>query len=142
MALKETSGNILEIGDKVKINLPALEKEVEEDGGDGIEFTATGKNYLRYAREHPDEVYTIVDFDFEYEACPYVLSGYMSDNTWGSEHLILIPAPKSRFEVIKNMTMEEMAAQLISMISQLCEEGIPCEEAVREWLESMPAGEE
>ena len=53
MALKETSGNILEIGDKVKMNLPALEKEVEEDGGDGIEFTNTGKNYLRYSCLRP-----------------------------------------------------------------------------------------
>ena len=142
MALKETTGNILEIGDRVKINLPALEKEVEEYGGDGIEFTATGKNYLRYAREHPDEVYTIVDFDFAYESCPYVLSGYMSDNSWESAHLILIPAPKSRFEVIKNMTLEEMTTQLLPLICELCEDGIPCTEAVQGWLESMPEEEQ
>lgn len=142
MALKETTGNILEIGDRVKINLPALEKEVKEYGGDGIEFTATGKNYLRYAREHPDEVYTIVDFDFAYESCPYVLSGYMSDNSWESAHLILIPAPKSRFEIIKNMTLEEMSAQLIPLICELCKDGIPCTEAVQGWLESMPEEEQ
>lgn len=142
MALKETSGNILEIGDKVKMNLPALEKEVEEDGGDGIEFTNTGKNYLRYVREHPDEVYTITAVDFRYEDCPYILSGYMGDNGWSSDELILLPTPKSRFEVIKNMTIEEMSVQLIPMIIGLCEEGIPCEECVREWLESMPAGED
>ena len=142
MALKETIGNILEIGDRVKINLPALEKEVEEYGGGGIEFTATGKNYLRYAREHPDEVYTIVDFDFAYESCPYVLSGYMSDNRWESAHLILIPAPKSRFEVIKNMTLEEMTTQLLPLICELCENGIPCKEAVQAWLESMPEEEQ
>ena len=142
MALKETIGNILEIGDRVKINLPALEREVEEYGGDGIEFTATGKNYLRYAREHPDEVYTIEGFDPEYESCPYVLSGYMSDNTWESAQLILMPAPKSRFEIIKNMTLEEMSAQLIPLICELCEDGIPCTEAVQGWLESMPEEEQ
>lgn len=138
MALQETTGNILEIGDKVKMNLQYLEWDVEENGGDGIEFTATGKNYLRYAREHPDEVYTIVDIDAEYESCPYVLSAYMSDNTWESKHLILLPAPKSRFEVIKNMTLEEMTEQLIPMIGELCEDGVPCEESIREWLERLP----
>ena len=39
------------------------------------------------------------------------------------------------------MTMEEMAAQLIPMVTELCEEGVSSEETVREWLESMPAGE-
>ena len=66
MSLQKTTGNILEIGDKVKINLQYLEWDVEENGGDGIEFTASGKNYLRYAREHPDEVYTVVDINPEY----------------------------------------------------------------------------
>ena len=141
MSLQKTTGNILEIGDKVKINLQYLEWDVEENGGDGIEFTASGKNYLRYAREHPDEVYTVVDINPEYECCPYVLSGYMSDNTWESNHLILLPAPKSNFEVIKNMTLEEMAAQLIPMISDLCEDGVPCEEFISESLEKTPETE-
>ena len=78
---------------------------------------------------------------FRYEDCPYILSGYMGDNGWSSDELILLPTPKPRFEVIKNMTIEEMSVQLIPMIIGLCEEGIPCEECVREWLESMPAGE-
>ena len=85
---------------------------------------------------------SIVDFDFAYESCPYVLSGYMSDNSWESAHLILIPAPKSRFEIIKNMTLEEMSAQLIPLICELCEDGIPCTEAVQGWLESMPEEEQ
>ena len=38
--------------------------------------------------------------------------------------------------------MEEMSAQLIPLICELCEDGIPCTEAVQGWLESMPEEEQ
>ena len=41
-----------------------------------------------------------------------------------------------------NMTLEEMSAQLIPLICELCEDGIPCTEAVQGWLESMPEEEQ
>lgn len=107
MSLQKTTGNILEIGDKVKINLQYLEWDVEENGGDGIEFTASGKNYLRYAREHPDEVYTVVDINPEYECCPYVLSGYMSDNTWESNHQVCEEDPEVRAEAMQAYMEDE-----------------------------------
>lgn len=136
--LKNTSGNILEVGDKVKINIEVLEKEVEEWGGDGIEFSSSGKNYLRYAQEHPDEVYTVTDINFQYEEAPYILSGYMGDNNWSSDELICIPEPKNRFEVIKNMTLEEMSADLIPLVAELCEDGIPSPEYTLGWLQGSP----
>ena len=40
------------------------------------------------------------------------------------------------------MTLEEMSAQLIPLICELCEDGIPCTEAVQGWLESMPEEEQ
>lgn len=77
MAIKETSGHILEIGDRVKINNP----------------------------------------------------------------LLLQPAPQDRFEVIKNMTLEEMSKDLLPMILGLCEEGVPSAELVQEWLCGKPEEE-
>lgn len=42
--LQETSGHVLKIGDRVKMNIAVI---AEEDM-DGIEFTITGKDYWRY----------------------------------------------------------------------------------------------
>ena len=63
----------------------------------------------------------------------------MEGNNWFSNELILLPAPKSRFEEIKSMTFQEMAQNLIPMIVyDLCEDGVPGPEAVEKWLsESM-----
>lgn len=131
--VKETSGHLLKIGDRVRMNISVI---AEEDL-DGIEVTASGKDYWRYMNQHPDEVYTIVALNFDYGEAPYILSGYMGDNNWGSDELILVPEPTSRFEVVKNMTLEEMAKNLVPMLTELCEEGIPTEETVLEWLSSM-----
>lgn len=137
MALKETSGHVLNVGDKVRMNIPVI------GAGDleGVEVTNTGKDYWRYMNEHPDEVYTIVEYDYNYEACPYRLSGYMSDNTWSSDDLIHVPEPQNRFELLKNMTIEEMARELIPMVMELCEDGVPSEELVFGWLNSLEARE-
>jgi len=133
--LKETSGHQLKVGDRVRMNIPVI----AEGEMDGVEYTASGKDYWRYMKEHPDEVYTITRIDFDNEDCPYILSGYMESDggNWSSDELILVPVPTSRFEVIKNMTLEEMAQDLIPMIAELCEDGIPCEDLVRQWLSSL-----
>lgn len=111
----ETSGHILEIGDHVKMNIAAIGK----GDMDGVEFTANGKNYWRYMNQHPDEVYTVVEFDYsDDDQTGYVLSGYMSDNNWFSDELILVPEPKTYFEAIKSMTLEEMT-KFLSSITQL-----------------------
>lgn len=105
MELKETSGHILEIGDKVKMNI----KVIGEGDLDGVEFTTNGKNYWRYMNQHPDEIYTITGFDFSNdEETTYNLSGYMADNNWYSAELILVAKPTTIFEAIKSMTIEEM----------------------------------
>lgn len=134
MAIKEVSGHQLEIGDRVKMNL----KVIGEGDMDGVEFTKTGKNYWRYMNQHPDEVYTVTDFDFSKDDTQYVLSGFMEDNTWYADELILLPAPENNFEVIKNMTLEEMATELLPLLSGILEDGLPSPELMKEFLESKP----
>lgn len=43
----------------------------------------------------------------------------------------------NRAEIISNMSLDEMAHQLIPMIAELCEDGVPSEEYTRWWL-SLP----
>ena len=133
MPLHEISGHVLKVGDRVKMNIEAI----GQGSLDGIEFTKSGKNYWRYMNQHPDEVYTIPKVDFSYDDCPYFLSGYM-DTNWAADELILVPIPASRFEVIKNMTLQEMAKDLLPMVLDLCEDGVPTQELVSEWLSSAP----
>ena len=134
MAMKEVTGHQLEIGDRVKMNLEVIGK----GDLDGVEITLTGKNYWRYMNQHPDEVYTVTDFDFSKSETQYVLSGYMGDNTWYADELILLPAPASNFEVIKNMTLEEMAKDLLPLLAEVLEEGLPSPELMKEFLEAKP----
>lgn len=134
MALKPVSGHLLEIGDKVKMNIPVLAK----GDLDGVDITTTGKNYWKYINEHPDEVYTVTGFNFDYEDCPYILSGYLADNTWAADELIHIPEAKDNFEVIKNMTIEEAPEILTKMILELCEDGMPSQNCIAEWLSAKP----
>lgn len=133
MPLHEISGHVLKVGDRVKMNIEAI----GQGDLDGVEFTKSGKNYCLYMNQHPDEVYTITKVDFNYEDCPYFLSGYM-DTNWAADELILVPTPTSRFEVIKNMTLQEMAKDLLPMVLDLCEDGVPTQELVSEWLSSAP----
>ena len=133
MPLHEISGHVLKVGDRVKMNIEGI----GQGSPDGVEFTKSGKNYWRYMNQHPDEVYTITKVDFSYDDCPYFLSGYM-DTNWAADELILVPTPTSRFEVIKNMTLQEMAKDLLPMVLDLCEDGVPTQELVSEWLSSAP----
>ena len=133
MPLHEISGHVLKVGDRVKMNIEGI----GQGSPDGVEFTKSGKNYWRYMNQHPDEVYTITKVDFSYDDCPYFLSGYM-DTNWAADELILVPIPASRFEVIKNMTLQEMAKDLLPMVLDLCEDGVPTQELVSEWLSSAP----
>lgn len=134
MPLKETSGQILNVGDRVKMNI----KVIGEGDMDGVEYTTSGVNYWRYMNEHPDEVYTVEGLDLSRGEAQYVLSGAMGGNTWYSDELILVPAPESIFEVIKNMTLEEMVKDLFPMVLGQCEEGFPSPELVKIWLNSKP----
>ena len=138
MALHEVKKQVLEVGDKVKMDIKAI---LERDDMDGIEVTATGENYLKYMLSHPDEVYTVVELDFNYEYCPYVLSGAMGNNTWSQDELIYVPEATTMFEVIKNMTQEEMAEHLFPMVLSQCEEGVPAPELIAQWLDSKPNGD-
>lgn len=134
MALKETSGNLLKVGDRVRMNI----KAIGEGDMDGVEFTSSGFNYWRYMNEHPDEIYTVEDVDDSKAEPQYILSGAMGKNTWYSDELILVPAPESIFEIIKNMTLDEMAQKLFPMVLSQCEKGIPSPELVAIWLSSKP----
>ena len=73
------------IGDKVRMNIKAF----DTTDLDGVAYTKSGKNYWKYMNEHPNEVYTIMEIDTSMNNdCVYVLSGYMSDNTWAADELI------------------------------------------------------
>lgn len=134
MALKETSGYLLKVGDRVKMNI----KVIGDGDLDGVEITEPGFDYWRYMNEHPNEVYTVEDIDFSSDDQQYILSGAMGGNTWYSDELILVPMPESIFEVIKNMTLEEMSQKLFPMVLGQCEEGVPSPELIEEWLNSKP----
>lgn len=134
MTMKELSGHVLRVGDRVKMNI----ETIGQGDLDGVEFTNSGTNYWRYMNQHPDEVYTVTKVDNNYEDCPYFLSGYMSGNNWAADELILLPTPTSRFEVIKNMTLEEMVKDLLPMVLDLCEDGVPSPELIHEWLSGTP----
>lgn len=133
MAILPTTGHILKIGDKVKMNI----KEIEKGDMDGVEFTKTGENYWRYICAHPDEVYTITDIDLNYDECPYILSGFLDNNTWSSEELILVPDPADNFEVIKNMTREEMIEQLPDMLHKQFGLNLSKKD-IQEWINAKP----
>lgn len=134
MALVPTSRQNLNVGDKVKMNISLIER----GDLDGIAYTTSGKDYWRYMNEHPDEVYTVTAIDTtrgEGEIC-YCLDGYMSSNNWYSDELIHIPAPSSRYEVIKNMTLDEMATDLLPLLSEILEDGLPSNQLFKEFLEA------
>ena len=135
MGIQNTSGQLLKIGDKVKMNI-----EVIGQGDlDGVEIGDNNSvNYWRYMNQHPDEVYTITGLNLNYDTCPYELSGAMSGNTWASDELILLPEPTSRFEVIKNMTLEEMRDNLLPMLQELCAYGVPSKQTMEQWLTRHP----
>lgn len=135
MGIQNTSGQLLKIGDKVKMNI-----EVIGQGDlDGVEIGDNNSvNYWRYMNQHPDEVYTITGLNLNYDTCPYELSGAMSGNTWASDELILLPEPTSRFEVIKNMTLEEMRDNLLPMLQELCAYGVPFKQTMEQWLKHHP----
>lgn len=135
MGIQNTSGQLLKIGDKVKMNI-----EVIGQGDlDGVEIGDNNSvNYWRYMNQHPDEVYTITGLNLNYDTCPYELSGAMSGNTWASDELILLPEPTSRFEVIKNMTLEEMRDNLLPMLQELCAYGVPSKQMMEQWLTRHP----
>lgn len=134
MSIKEVSGHRLEIGDKVRMNITVI----GAGDLDGVDITSSGENYWRYMNEHPNEVYTVVGLNLETDDASYFLSGYMQGNNWYADELIHVPEPKSVFEVIKNMTIEEMGSELLPMMLALCEEGVPSPEVVREWLSGKP----
>lgn len=129
--IKEVSGHQLKIGDKVKMNIAVL----AQGDLDGVEITATGKNYWRYMNEHPDEVYTVIGIDLTVDSeCIYKLDGFMGDNTWAADELIHLPDPGSPYEIIKNMTLDEMAKDLLPLIGQALKRGELTTEDMKEWL--------
>lgn len=129
--VKQSTGHMLNVGDKVKMNIEAIGK----GDLDGVEITSTGKNYWRYMNEHPNEIYTVTGLDFTHDSeCIYVLSGFMGDNTWASDELIHVPEAKNPFETIKNMTVDEMASALLPLLSGVLKDGVPSKEYMKAWL--------
>lgn len=134
MVLKETSGHLLKVGARVKMNISVI----GEGDLDGVESTESGFDYWQYMNEHPDEVYKVEDIDLSGDDPQYILSGAMGGNTWYSDELILVPTPASFFELIKNMTLEEMAKELFPLVLGQCEDEVPSPELVEIWLKSIP----
>ena len=48
----------------------------------------------------------------------------------------------NRAEIISNMSLDEMARELIPMIEELCEDGVPSPDYIRWWLSLPPHSEE
>jgi hypothetical protein len=134
MAIKNVSGHQLEIGDHVRINIPVL----EAGDLDGVEVTASGENYWRYICEHPDEIYTVTALNFNYETCPYILSGFLSGTTFAADELIHVAKAETQFEVLKNATINEMPDILFSMIQELDKDTVITKEELLSWLNSKP----
>ena len=44
----------------------------------------------------------------------------------------------SNFEIIKNMSLDEMARDLLDMLYDIVEDGVPSSEMMKEWLNSKP----
>ena len=44
--------------------------------------------------------------------------------------------PKSNADRIRNMSDVQMSRELIDIIMEVCEDGVPCEEYFLEWLKS------
>ena len=84
MAIHSEAGHVLNIGDKVKMNIAVIEKE----DMDGIELTTNGRNYWRYMKEHPDEVYTVTGFDFSGDETGYELDGVVHTDFMSCEKLL------------------------------------------------------
>lgn len=49
--------------------------------------------------------------------------------------------PKTKGDVIRSMSDEQMSKDLINMIMELCEDGVPCEEFALNWFR-QPAEED
>lgn len=58
----------------------------------------------------------------------------MGDNTWAADELIHLPDPGSPYEIIKNMTLDEMAKDLLPLIGQALKRGELTTEDMKEWL--------
>lgn len=52
--------------------------------------------------------------------------------------MMQFPEPKSNFEIIKNMSLDEMAASLLDMLYDVIEDGVPSSEIMKEWLKAKP----
>lgn len=49
----------------------------------------------------------------------------------------------NRAELIANMTVDEMATDMVgAILYDLCEDGVPSKERIKEWLEGTPAEDE
>lgn len=131
MALTPTTGHPLRVGDKVRMNLAAF----EHGDLDGVEVTASGMDYWRYMSEHPTEVYTVVSQNFETDDPSYFLDGPMAGNNWYADELIHLPAPANRFEIIKNMSLDEMTSDLLPLLMGILEDSMPSPELFRDYLE-------
>lgn len=133
MATKEVTGHILEIGDRVRMNIAAIGK----GDLDGIEVTMSGVNYWRYMCTHPDEIYTVEEFDYSNDnETGYILSGAMAGNNWYANELILVPEPKTRYEAIMAMSDRELAEFLVNRF------GDPRDDMLKDkcmrWLDGPP----
>jgi len=76
------------IGASVKMNIDKF----YNDDRDGVEVTRSGKNYWEYMFNHPDETYKIISksFNDNVQMYAYELDGYMANNTWYEDELILV----------------------------------------------------
>ena len=136
MALHETTGHQLEIGDRVRMNVAFIGTE----DLDGIEITADGTNYWRYMNEHPDEIYTVEEYDYSNEdEVGYILSGAMAGNNWYANELIHIPEPKTRYEAIMAMSDRELAEFLVNRFGDRRDEML--KDKCMRWLDGPPEDE-
>jgi len=71
--------------------------------------------------------------------CPM---GYLTAGCANARKMWCPEVQPNRAEIISNMSLDEMARQLIPMIEELCEDGVPSEDYTRWWLSLPPHSED
>ncbi len=56
----------------------------------------------------------------------------------GNKKMIQLPELESNFETIKKMSLDEMADNLIPMLCDILEDGVPSSDLMKAWLEAKP----
>jgi len=69
---------------------------------------------------------------------PGCLLNYLGPACWNARQEICPDVQLNRAEIITGMSIDGLANNLFPMLAEICEDGIPSPEVMREWLEGSP----